>query len=113
MLIHLGGQKGFMEDLKGKVAIVTGASRGLGRDIAIGLAKHGAMVAVAARTETEKEGLPGTIYKTVEQIKEMGGKAIAIKTNVAEEESVQQMVQVTAGDGRDRNGGQSCLCRGR
>ena len=82
-----------MTILSGKVAIVTGASRGIGKDIALGLARCGAAVVVAARTETDKEGLPGTIYKTLEQIHEMGGEGLAVQTDVTSEESVQQMVQ--------------------
>ena len=84
-----------MKKLAGKVAIVTGASRGLGKDIALGMAEHGAAVVVAARTETEKDGLPGTIYKTAEQIQEMGEKSLAVQTDVTSEELVQQMVQKT------------------
>ena len=84
-----------MKKLTGKVAIVTGASRGLGKDIALGLAKYGAAVVVAARTETEKEGLPGTIHQTASQIGEIGGKSLAVLTDVTSEESVRQMVQKT------------------
>jgi citronellol/citronellal dehydrogenase len=84
-----------MKKLTGMVAIVTGASRGLGKDIALGLAEYGAAVVIAARTETEKEGLPGTIYKTVEQIQQMGEKSLAVPTDVTSEESVQHMVQKT------------------
>jgi citronellol/citronellal dehydrogenase len=84
-----------MKDLIGKVAIVTGASRGLGRDIAIGLAKYGAAVVVTARTEIEKDSLPGTIYKTVEQIQEIGGKSLAVPMDVTSEESVLHSVQRT------------------
>jgi len=84
-----------MQDLKGKVAIVTGASRGLGKDIAIGLAQYGAMITVAARTDKEKDGLPGTIHETVKVIRELGGTAIPVVTDVTNEESVQQMVQKT------------------
>jgi citronellol/citronellal dehydrogenase len=84
-----------MPELVAKVAIVTGASRGLGRDIAIGLAKYRAAVVVAARTETERDGLPGTIYKTAEQIQGKGGKCLAVLTDVTSEESVSGMVQKT------------------
>lgn len=84
-----------MKKLSGKVAIVTGASRGIGKDIAVGLAEYGAAVVVAARTDTEKDGLPGTIYKTVQSIQATGAKGLAIKVDVTDENSVQQMTQRT------------------
>jgi NAD(P)-dependent dehydrogenase (short-subunit alcohol dehydrogenase family) len=92
-------RKGYisMKELSDKVAIVTGASRGIGKDIAIGFARYGAAVVVAARTNIEKNGLPGTIHKTLEQIQEIGGKGMAVQTDVTNEESVQQMVQKTLG----------------
>lgn len=83
-----------MGTLDGKVAIVTGASRGIGKAVAIGFAKEGAKVAIAARTETPlKSGLPGTILQTADEIKAFGGEALAIKTNVLEEAEVQDMAQ--------------------
>ena len=84
-----------MGKLNGKVAIVTGASRGIGKAIAIDFAKEGAIVVVAARTEKEQEKLPGTIYATAQEIQAEGGKALALKCNVGEEQSVQEMVNKT------------------
>lgn len=58
-------------DLTGKVAIVTGAGRGIGRAIALGLAEHGADIVVSARTGAEIDGVAG-------EIKKMGRKALAL-----------------------------------
>src|SRR4030042_1640158 len=80
--------------LKGKVAIVSGASRGLGHDFALDFAKEGAHVAVAARTESEGK-LPGTIYKTADEIRALGARALPIRCDVTSEESVNEMVQKT------------------
>jgi len=79
--------------LKGKTAIVTGSSRGLGKAIAAGFAKEGANVVIAARSQAEKKDLPGTIFKTAEEIKSQGFNAIAIACDVTSEESVNNMVR--------------------
>jgi citronellol/citronellal dehydrogenase len=84
-----------MMKLQGKVAIVTGASRGIGRSIAIGFAQEGADVIVAARSEMEKKELPGTIYKTVEEIQTLGRRALPLKCDVTDETSVNEMVKKT------------------
>jgi citronellol/citronellal dehydrogenase len=79
--------------LEGKVAIVTVASRGLGKAMAIELAREGALVAVAARTvETGQSTLPGTIHETVMKIEQLGGKAMAVRCDVSREEDVNDMV---------------------
>ena len=84
--------------LSGKVAIVTGSSRGIGKAIAIGFAREGANVVVAARTETDSEKLPGTIYKTADEIQALGGSALPIKCDVTNEQSVNDMVQKALGE---------------
>lgn len=81
--------------LNGKVAIVTGSSRGIGKAIALGLAREGAAVVVAARSETERPNAPGTIHATVAEIQALGGKALAVRCNVREEESIQNLVRQT------------------
>jgi len=78
--------------LSGKVAIVTGASRGIGKAIALGLAREGASVVVAARSEVERAGLPGTIHATAAEIQARGGTALALRCNLREEESIYVMV---------------------
>jgi NAD(P)-dependent dehydrogenase (short-subunit alcohol dehydrogenase family) len=79
--------------LDGKVAIVTGSSRGFGKAIALGLAGEGAHVVVSARTEVENPQLPGTIHKTAEEIRVLGRRALPVKCDVSSEQSVNQMVE--------------------
>ncbi len=80
--------------LDGVVAIITGASRGLGEYCAVGYAREGAKVAIAARTEVEKdERLPGTIYSTAKLVEQAGGEAFPVVCNVADYESVESMTQ--------------------
>jgi NAD(P)-dependent dehydrogenase (short-subunit alcohol dehydrogenase family) len=78
--------------LSDKVAIVTGASRGIGKAIALGLARAGASVVVAARSEIARPGLPGTIHATAAEIQAFGGTALALRCNLREEESIYAMV---------------------
>jgi citronellol/citronellal dehydrogenase len=80
----------------GKVAIVTGASRGVGAATAVALAAAGAKVACAARaTDARPLPIPGTIDATVRTIADAGGEAIAVPTNLADDASVEDMVART------------------
>ena len=79
--------------LSGKVAIVTGSSRGIGKAIAIALARAGADVVVAERSEEAKKDLAGTIGETAAAIRALGRRALAVRCDVGDEESVNQMVQ--------------------
>jgi citronellol/citronellal dehydrogenase len=79
--------------LAGKVAIITGASRGLGQYCAVGYGREGAKVAAAARTEVESDPrLPGTIHDTARMVSEAGGEGLAVVCNVGDMESVEAMV---------------------
>jgi NAD(P)-dependent dehydrogenase (short-subunit alcohol dehydrogenase family) len=86
-----------MERLDGKVAIVTGASRGLGKDIAMALAREGASVVVAARTDAEGESkIPGSLQHTVDMIGMAGGTAVPFRCDVSNEEDVAATVDFAA-----------------
>ncbi|MCH8103515.1 MAG: SDR family oxidoreductase [Chloroflexi bacterium] len=79
--------------LQGKIAIITGASRGLGQYCAVQYAREGAIVVVAARTEqVQNPDLPGTIHDTARMIEEAGGEALPVVCNVADTDSIQAMV---------------------
>jgi citronellol/citronellal dehydrogenase len=83
-------------DLIGKCALVTGASRGVGRATAIALAAAGARVACAARaTDASPVALPGTIDETVRAIESSGGEAVAVPANLALDAEVEAMVATT------------------
>ena len=79
--------------LEGRCAIVTGASRGLGRAAALALAAEGAAVAVVARTEAQWDHrLPGTIGDTVAAIEQAGGRAVAIRADLLERDDIPRLI---------------------
>ena len=87
-----------MDDLDGRVAIVTGASRGIGRQIALELGRRGMTVVVAARTVDPHRRLPGTIGETVAAIEAAGGTALAVRTDVTVVEDLEQLVATAAAE---------------
>ena len=84
-------------NLEGKVALVTGASRGVGAATAVALAEAGCSVAVAARsTKDAPQKTPGTLDETVSKIEAVGAATLAVPTNLANEDEVVAMVEQTA-----------------
>lgn len=81
--------------LKDRVAIITGASRGVGRNVALTLAKEGCNIVVAAKSTEENPQLPGTIYSVAKEIEALGVKALPVKCNVREMADLQNLVEET------------------
>ena len=89
------GSAALHPDLSGRVAVVTGASRGIGKSLALRLAREGAAVTVAAKSEQSTDRLPGSIHETAEAIRAVGGRALAIAADVRDEASIRNMVDRT------------------
>lgn len=81
-----------MSKLKDKVIIITGSSRGIGREMALRFAKDGAKLVIAAKSVTEGK-LPGTIYSVAEEVEEAGGEALPIPIDLRMDETVVKMVE--------------------
>jgi NAD(P)-dependent dehydrogenase (short-subunit alcohol dehydrogenase family) len=92
-------------DLTGKVVIITGASRGVGREAAQVFARRGANVVLAARTVEPDRKLPGTLNETLTEIESTGASAIAVQTDLASESDLKRLVDAAV----DRFGGVDVL----
>jgi NAD(P)-dependent dehydrogenase (short-subunit alcohol dehydrogenase family) len=83
------------DSIVGKVVIITGASRGVGKQAALDFARRGANVTLAARTVAANNTLPGSLDETVKQIESLGVKALAIPTDLASEADLNRLVDAT------------------
>jgi len=82
-----------MEDLAGKVAIITGASRGIGKATAIALGELGAKVVCVARATTDQpHALPGTVDETARMVSDAGGQGLAVGCNLAKLDDIAKMI---------------------
>lgn len=81
--------------LAGRVAVVTGASRGIGRCIALSLARAGCDVVIAAKSVTEKPNLPGTIYTVAAEVRLLGSRALPVQVDVRDDAAVKGMIDKT------------------
>jgi citronellol/citronellal dehydrogenase len=79
--------------LSGRVGFVTGASRGVGKALALRLADEGCDVVVAAKTVTPDEKLPGTIFETAREIEARGRRALALPLDVRDDAAVARAVE--------------------
>lgn len=84
-----------MTSLKGKTLFITGASRGIGKAIALRAAQDGANIAVVAKTKEAHPKLPGTVYSAVEDIKSVGGNGLPCITDIRFEDQIQASIDAT------------------
>src|SRR5688572_1374448 len=78
--------------LRERVAIVTGASRGIGRALALGLARERCSIVVAAKSVEATEKLPGSIYTVAREVEALGAQALPVRTDVRDQGQIEAMV---------------------
>ncbi len=84
-----------MSTLSGKTLFITGASRGIGLAIAVRAARDGANIAIAAKSAVPNPKLPGTIHEAARAVEASGGRALALKCDIREEDEVRAAVAAT------------------
>ena len=84
-----------MTSLAGKTLFITGASRGIGLAIALRAARDGANVAIAAKSSVPNPKLPGTIHTAAQAVNDAGGRGLALKCDIREEDQVRAAVAAT------------------
>ncbi|MES2504996.1 MAG: NAD(P)-dependent oxidoreductase [Myxococcota bacterium] len=85
-----------MKTLKNHTIFITGASRGIGREIALRCARDGANIVIAAKSAEPHAKLPGTIFSVAKEVEEAGGKALPLQLDVRDTDQIAQVVQKAA-----------------
>src|ERR1700676_5487007 len=80
---------------EGKVAVVTGASRGIGRAIVLGLAREGFRVVIAAKSTESTDLLAGSIDTVAQEVEALGGEALPLQVDVRDERQIEEMAART------------------
>jgi citronellol/citronellal dehydrogenase len=83
-------------DFNNKTVLITGASRGIGKAIALKLASAGANIVIAAKSVQEDERLGGTIYSAAAEVEAAGGKALPLPCDIRDEKLIQDLMEKTA-----------------
>ncbi len=81
--------------LDGKVAVVTGASRGIGKQTCLALARLGASIVLASRTEEPRANTPGTLNETAEELRALGSEPLVVKADVSVQADLDRLVTST------------------
>jgi citronellol/citronellal dehydrogenase len=84
-----------MGTLEGQVAIITGSSRGIGRAMALGLAREGCHIVIAAKSTAPTEKLPGSIYTVAAEVEALGTQALPLQVDVRDETQIESMTART------------------
>src|SRR5512140_1600158 len=85
-----------MPDLRDKTLFITGASRGIGREIALRCSRDGARVVITGKTAQPHAKLPGTIHSVADEVRQAGGQALALQLDVRDERALAAAVEQAA-----------------
>jgi citronellol/citronellal dehydrogenase len=85
-----------MSDLQGKTIFITGASRGIGREIALRCARDGANLVITGKTVEAHAKLPGTILSVAAEVEQAGGSALPVQLDVRDEQAIKAAVDLAA-----------------
>ncbi|MDP1841920.1 MAG: SDR family oxidoreductase, partial [Sediminibacterium sp.] len=83
-----------MSSFQNRTVFITGASRGIGKAIALRLAKEGANIVIAAKSVSEDPRLGGTIYTAAEEVEAAGGKSLAVQVDIRDETQIEAAVKL-------------------